>query len=901
MTHSFVRLILCLVFIGACFGAASAQKPFDGADRDVPAFLPPSAIITGGIADNPDNSVPPTEQSEPAQTEPAEPVAEPPPELPTKPLSADAPAPVTSIADITSELDALSDGLGKLEDTVASQQRDDDFLSRTRVKADEAIAKAGEIKTLLEPRLADVESQIEKLGPKPKEGEPPLTEQLKEEWSRVDTAKAEITGAIKTADVLIERSKQLASQTQTLRQRLFLDAVLANRASPLSPRLWSAVLHELPSGGRHLAALFGQWGAFVAQGWPSALALLLVAIAAFEALRRMMANLRASMLARSPDQPPETFFRRAMMASWVLVSFALPGIVAACTLYFGFDAFGLMPFQISRLASVVLLGIVITILVWALSRAILQPRRPAWRLFDVTNSAAKRLTLIFTLMAGVYGADLVLQQLMQTLFLPLPVRVAEAAVVTLASAALVFAFVRTPLVPVAVPSADPTLDAPAEPQEIAHAARPPNIMAPRWLKWPALLLSIAMTMAALTGYVALGRFVASQVIVAGCLVVAGLLLWFAIRAFTNQSGELSERPLENTLKTYGRLEDAQASLLTKATAFLLQAVLPFAAVPLLFWSWGYSFADALGWLKSVFFGFQVGQFRISLVQLLIAAGIFVGLLFLTRLLQRALSNRVMQPGRLDHGVAHSIHTGIGYAGFVIAALAAVSYAGFDITNLAIVAGALSIGIGFGLQSIVNNFVSGLIILFERPIKVGDWVLVNNLEGHVRKISVRATEIETFDRTNVIVPNSDFITNPIINLTHRNALGRVVIPVGVSYQSDPEFVRKLLLQAAEDCPVILDNPSPSVAFDDFGASSLDFSVRGYIADVNNRLSAATQLRLQIFKALQDAGIEIPFPQHDLHLRDLDPVRTMLKRMAEEKAMQAARASGSKMPKTPETSS
>ena len=250
----------------------------------------------------------------------------------------------------------------------------------------------------------------------------------------------------------------------------------------------------------------------------------------------------------------------------------------------------------------------------------------------------------------------------------------------------------------------------------------------------------------------------------------------------------------------------------------------------------------------------------------------------------------MQPGRMDHGVANSIQTAVGYLGVVAATLAAVSYAGFDITNLAIVAGALSIGIGFGLQSIVNNFVSGLIILFERPIKVGDWVSVNNYEGHVRRISVRSTEIETFDRTNVIVPNSEFISNAVVNLTHRNALGRVIIPVGVSYQADPEFVQDLLLRVARDCPLVLGVPAPSVAFEDFGASSLDFTVRAYIEDVNNRLSVASDLRIRIFKALAAANVEIPYPQQDVHMRDLDPVRTVLQQLALERTTRAQSDNG-----------
>ena len=190
--------------------------------------------------------------------------------------------------------------------------------------------------------------------------------------------------------------------------------------------------------------------------------------------------------------------------------------------------------------------------------------------------------------------------------------------------------------------------------------------------------------------------------------------------------------------------------------------------------WGFSAPDIRDWVKSLLFGFEIGQFRISLVRILLGVVIFMALLFVTRLIQRRLRDNILIQPRMDPGIANSIDTAIGYTGTALAAIVAISYAGFDITNLAIVAGALSVGIGFGLQSIVNNFVSGLILLIERPIKVGDWVVVGGEQGTVKRISVRSTEIETFDRASLIVPNSELVTGRVLNWTHRNALGRVVL-------------------------------------------------------------------------------------------------------------------------------
>src|SRR5262249_13921087 len=235
------------------------------------------------------------------------------------------------------------------------------------------------------------------------------------------------------------------------------------------------------------------------------------------------------------------------------------------------------------------------------------------------------------------------------------------------------------------------------------------------------------------------------------------------------------------------LDAPRRDQLVRLTEFALMLALAIGAIPLLMLQWGFSGADISDWFKALLFGMEIGQFKVSLARILIGIVLFIALLFATRLLQRWLRERAVQQTRLDPSIINSIDAVIGYAGTAIAGLLAVSYAGLDITNLAIVAGALSVGIGFGLQSIVNNFVSGLILLIERPIKVGDWIVLGNEQGNVRRISVRATEIETFDRASLIIPNSELITGRVLNWTHRNSLGRVILRIGVGYDSDPDEV------------------------------------------------------------------------------------------------------------------
>lgn len=892
------RLLILLVLIAISAGLYASILA--GPKRaPLPEFISSKALTTGGIVESKDA---PDKVDEQTQTvSPPSVVVQQAPEPETPESSANTQvAPVKSVEDITRELDGLTKRIDSIDQTVSTEARDDAFLAQSRGKIEEVIEKANKKIAILQPRLDDVDSQIKKLGPEPKEDEPAETDQVKDERKRLAKAKSEIAGAIKTSGVLKERSRQLAGKLQDLRQALFAQAILARGRSPLFPSLWADVGKELPSASRQLGDLMQQWGKRIKRKVPDLILVLFFSVVIFEILRRAAKWFRHSKL--NPTTKEQSFFQKALAAIWVVPSFALPALIAGAVLYFGLDYLRLMtPFAHQSMQVLLSAGAVV-VMVWALARAILQPTRPAWRMVNVPDKAAHRVAIIFTALVAVYGVDLVLQHLMKTLYMSLPVRVAEAAIVTLASAALLFVFVRTPLasqtphgasgfIPSNNPLASSGQSAPSQSSGLGQST-----MAPRILKWPALLLALFMSGSVLIGYVALGHFVSGQILVFCSLVVALILIQLAIRAFTRLDGNPSEQPLKSFFTQSLNLADGPARLLTSIISAVLQFTIPLLAVPFLFLSWGYSVDDATAWIKSLLFGFQIGQFRISLVEIAVAAGIFIIALFATRVLQRWVTTRALPPGRVDNGVANSIHTTIGYIGFVLATLAAVSYAGFDVTNLAIVAGALSIGVGFGLQSIVNNFVSGLIILFERPIKVGDWVSVDNYEGYVRRISVRSTEIETFDRTNVIVPNSEFISKPIVNLTHRNALGRIVIPIGVSYKSDPELVRDLLLKVAKDSPDILEIPNPVVSFDNFGASSLDFSVRAYIADVNTKLSASSSLRMRIFKALAEAGIEIPFPQHDINLRDLDPVRSALQSVALKQAMKSSGVANGKAART-----
>lgn len=287
------------------------------------------------------------------------------------------------------------------------------------------------------------------------------------------------------------------------------------------------------------------------------------------------------------------------------------------------------------------------------------------------------------------------------------------------------------------------------------------------------------------------------------------------------------------------------------------------------------FHTIYGWITN---GVQVGHFTVVPSRLVIGLFLFALLLGVSRWLNNQFDRRLLIHSRLDHGAREAMTTIGGYIGFIIAILIGLSAAGVNFANIAIVAGALSVGIGFGLQNIVNNFVSGLILLFERPIKTGDWIAVGGTEGFVKQISVRSTRIQTFDRADVIVPNSELISQQVTNRTLHDAFGRVTVPVGVAYGSDTELVRKLLLQIANDHPEVVktgDVPPPMVMFQAFGDSTLNFELRCIIRNISLFLVVSSDLNFAIDKLFREHKVEIAFPQRDIWIRGWPEFRTRSK--------------------------
>ena len=364
--------------------------------------------------------------------------------------------------------------------------------------------------------------------------------------------------------------------------------------------------------------------------------------------------------------------------------------------------------------------------------------------------------------------------------------------------------------------------------------------------------AIVALVAAVVGYVFLARSILTSTLLSLALVCMAVYLHRSVSLVVNSLAE-------GALKQYRRL----LHFLPLVAGFILVLMV----LPVLAIIWGYN-ANQIGegilLLKN---GMQFGEVRISAGDVVTFFVVFFIGFFVTRWIQRFLSLAIIPELGIDSGAQASIVTFLGYVGITLAAFVAIATTGLDLSSLAFVAGALSVGLGFGLQSVVENFVSGILLLIERPVKVGDWVEVGQYSGIVRKIAVRSTHIETFDRHQIIVPNSQLITEVVKNRSFSVGPSRITVPVGVAYGTDLDRARDVLLEIAHANDKTLEYPEPAVAMDGFGDSAINLKILAFVAEATDGAPTASALNFEIARRFEDEGISIPFPQRDLHVRTL----------------------------------
>ncbi len=376
------------------------------------------------------------------------------------------------------------------------------------------------------------------------------------------------------------------------------------------------------------------------------------------------------------------------------------------------------------------------------------------------------------------------------------------------------------------------------------------------------LFFVVIVIAEFWGKAALSRYLFASLLDSIATVLVFMLLMYMVRGGLEWLFRTS--PLRLAAVLHG---DADA-VIRRVAHFIDAGIWGLILVPTILMIWGvYNSLEAA--TKGVLaLGFYLGSQRISIGLVLASAGFVYGSFIVSWILQKLLMDEVLVSRRVERGVRLSIGRLVHYVLIFMGFSFGLVILGFDFTKLTIMLGALGVGIGFGLQSIVNNFISGLILLFERPVRVGDSIELEGKWAVVKRIGLRSTTIQTFDQADLIVPNAGLVTNPVTNWTLSNRRVRLIIPVGVAYGSDVALVMETLMACPKANALVTKTPEAQVLFLSFGESSLDFELRVWVTDADHRLKVQSELHQEIDRRFREANIEIAFPQQDLHLRSVD---------------------------------
>jgi potassium efflux system protein len=768
-------------------------------------------------------------------------------------------------ADQSQKLDEIRANLDQIEQTLGRKDLNDAALQDLRTRIDPLSRDNQAIIDKLQPQLDAIKARIDQLGPKPAATAPPESADVSNERAEQQRQFDAIDGILKRGNLFAKQIEQDGDAIVSRRRDQFTRALFARTFSILDPRLWISVIGEAGRDWRATRTVASDWASslrYKLAGW-NALILLgsLLAVALAYPLVLIVAR-RVSL--RDPNVHDPSTLRKATAAAWgALVDIMTP--VAAALVVLGLARFfDLFNSRLDPLVTAVFDAVIRIAIASGIARAMVAPGLVNWRTIDVTEAIADRLYRLAIVVASVVSATKVLEALIEIIGAGL-----RASIALRGGGALVVALI-----------AAFSLRNIAARDDAEEECLPPKVAAtPGWrgplrvVVWGLVATIIVST---LTGYNAFASFLVTQAIwvwfIGGTLYLLNELADEAICTSLRPHSPIGRSVMNSVGLTRESLDQIAVLMSGAITVALIVAAAMMALAP-----WGVESDDMFGSVRAAFFGFKVGEVTISLSSIIVSVILFGIAWGAARALQNWLESKFLPHTQLDAGLRNSIGTSIGYIGFLLAVALALGFLGLSFEKLAIVAGALSVGIGFGLQSIVNNFVSGLILLWERAIRVGDWVVVGDEQGYVRRINVRSTEIETFDRAMMIVPNSNLVSGVVKNWVRNDRVGRIKNPVTVAVDTNPEKVREALLTCAQNHELVQKFPTPSVMFTAM-EGSLKFELICFVGDVEKSARVKSDLNFEMFTRLKDAGIAPFAPPTQgttlVSLTDIDRLEKMM---------------------------
>lgn len=774
--------------------------------------------------------------------------------------AADAPSPQARIGQAERALQAVRRSLDDADAPETLRTLSEQALQARR-DADAAVAA-------LAPQLEQVDARIAQLGPL----DDGATEErsITRQRSALDQQRSQLDADIKRGKLLAEDARQLGDSIEKTRAQQFGEQLGRKVGSPLSPALWRQFAASLPDDLVRLQGLYRQAAgglktAVAAHGWTSPLLGAALALLMVFPLRLWLRHLGRRYAAS--DHAPAGRLRRSGLAVWLLlVGTLLPGF-AAMVVVASLRGISAIPPRLESVADIFVMATFVAAFYAALAASLLVPHRPSWRLLGIDDAAALHLRRFAWGAAGVTWLAALLREINRSARTSTVSTVTLDGLVALSYVALIMAALVTLARLHRRRAAEAAL---AEQQAGASPdAKPPRAARSGWLVLARLgghLTVLSALVAALLGYLNFAMFVAQQMVWITVVVMAVALL-------TRFADDLSlwlfapDSAFGRTLRLSTGVQPArleQVGVLLSAALRIGVVLLGVAAVVV----WFGNAAALSTWADTVNAGLKIGGQTLRPSSLLWAMVVLVLGLGLMKVLQQWLVDTWLPRTGLDSGARNSISTVARYLGIALAVLWSLATLGIGFEKLALLASALSVGIGFGLQAITQNFVSGLILLAERPVKIGDWVKIGDQEGDIRRISVRSTEIQAGDKSTLIVPNSELITKTIRNMTMANALGRIQIQFSVPLGTDVGRMRQLLLDLFAGNEKVLAEPAPSVFIDSISGGLVALNCFAYVSSPRAVYGARSDLLFELLRITAEQGIALVTPA-DVRLVPVDP--------------------------------
>jgi small-conductance mechanosensitive channel len=737
------------------------------------------------------------------------------------------------------QIDKLQKQLGEHNSAALT----DEQLAQLRTSALSVQSSANDAAAAIAPQLSGVQARAAELGkPVPGAHEAP---DLVEQRRQLAKSQTNLDSQLKLARLISVEAGQIVEQSVKLRRSQFQAQMGSRTASIFSGSFWRELTAEWPRDANRLDPVVTEVLALPDVVPAFALTFLLVATVL---VLWLYGRIRGGLLRLTAAWVAPGRLRRSLHAvAGVLLAALTPAFIvwmwqAGIVRYGGSDVSAVLAGLLGDLIGAATFGGLFV----GLGHALLEVDRPSWRLTSLSDTVANRLSWAPWGLAIPVVASWILRRLASLANISLASSVAVDCVMSLVIGVVMVAVLRgLQHVPV-----------PTDEKSASGARRPP----PFWatvlvvLVWTALIIAVVSL---LIGYVALGSFMIRQLIWSLLVLAVAYLLSVLI-----DDGFVALLHAVQRHDGHGDLAHSTAMRVRSQATVLLSALCRLAvyalALIMLIAPFGEGPDEWARRAEYLYQGIAIGEMQIRPTSVLLSVVVLVLGVIVVRLLKGWLSDRFLPTTSLDPGMRLSTTTLFGYVGYVIVVALAMTAAGMGLERVAWVASALSVGIGFGLQAVVQNFVSGLILLAERPVKVGDWVSLGDVEGDIRRINVRATEIQMGDRSTVIVPNSEFITKVVRNVTRASPLGRVQFVVVLPTSTDPEQALNVMLAVLKQNRDILDVPEPSVLMDGISAGGLAFRVTGYVSSPRLVSAVRSDLLFAVLKELKAAGMPLVTP-------------------------------------------